>query len=651
MKNIDLKQIRECMQGVVSSEEASSCLYEVMQSEGFLPDTLEEGESYENHFGNMMEDDEICNEMFTSLMESSNECGASVKSWLKETYTSLFEDEPESEESGDDEEEHYGIGSDPNDPEPTKKKAVRNPDAETFDDIEGNLYEDEPTEEGSDNPAVAKLNKISEFAGVLISQIQPGQELEGWMEDMITMAYQDLAFVSLHLTGGMSGGAPAPAPETEPSEPEAMVQPQMSLMGSLEEEDEEDDDEEGGNDAKYLIRMKGELNKSLLKFTQSMSKLVSMMSDHGGLKASLAQQGGESEYDYFNRLIKKGAGDFNTQRTFKYLYSPASQTLAKEGGRLFGANLDEAGDILSDIFALQEYIIKKEMAVSKLEQTGANKRAAHAEPDVDVDVEDDDVDKAATMAAAGAKSGISFANKGVPAGNDFDDDDDDSIFENELPKFVPVKGKGVESDNKTNAKKENTAGEEAAKETQETVEQKSDELTNQKFSPNMETGYQKQLRNFHLGYKNPLNVDYTNEPSESFKKRVELEITTGDSRPRDEKIVGKKANIDAESTKRTGEAIIAASRDNQKFADADYQPNPELNITMPYEKTSITGSKSLKTSKTIEGKNHNVNEELERIKRLFGYEDQKLTEGVETKKATLQEDERFMKSISKKKFI
>lgn len=635
MKNIDLKQIRECMQGMVASEEASKCLYEVMQQEGFLPETLDEGESYENHFGNMMEDDDICNEMFTALMECNNDCGASAKKWLKETYTSLFEEEPE------DDEEHYGIGVDPNDPPTIKKKAVRNPDAETFDDVADNIYE-EGEEGGSDSPCVAKLHKISEFAGVLISQIQPGQELEGWMEDMITMAYQDLSFVSLHLTGGMSGGAPAP--ETEPSEPETMVQPQMSLMGSLEEEDEEeDDDEEGGEgDAKYLIRMKGELNKSLMKFGQVMSKMVSMMSDNGGVKAFLMKQGDESEYDYFNRLIKKGAGDFNMQRFFKYLYSPASSTLAKEGGKLFGANLDAAGDLLSDVFALQEYIIKKEAAVAKLEQTGANKRAAAAEPDVDVDIEDDDVDKAATAAAA--KSGISsFANKGVPAGGDFDDDDDE-LFENELPKFSPVKGKGVDNENKTTANKENTEAEKNAEDSQETVEQKTDELTNQKFSPDMENGYQKDMRNFHLGYKNPLNMDFANDVPESFKKRVELEITTGDSRPRDEKVVGKKANIDAESTKRTGEAIIQASKDNQKFADADYQANPILTTNEPYEKTSITGSKTMKG-------NRNVNEEIERMKRLFGYEDLKLNEDIETKKSTLQEDERFMKSISKKKFL
>lgn len=647
MKNIDLKQIRECMQSVVSSNEASSCLYEVMQSEGFLPDTLEEGESYENHFGNMMEDDDICNEMFTSLMESSNECGASVKKWLKETYTSLFEDEPETDDDDethfdndedDDEEEHYGVGVDINDPPIITKKAVRNPDAETYDDVADNIYED--NDENGDNPAVTKLNKISEFAGVLIDQIKPGQELESWMEDMITMAYQDLAFVSLHLTGGASK-AITPT-ETEPTEPETMIQPQMSLMGSLEEEDDEDDDE--GNDAKYLIRMKGELSKSLMKFTQSMSKLVSMMSDHGGIKTFLLKQDGESEYDYFNRLIKKGSGDFNMQRMFKYLYSPASQTLAKEGGRLFGDNLDEAGDILSDIFGLQEYIIKKEIAVSKLEQTGANKRAAHAEPDIDVDVEDDDLDKAATMAAAGAKSGINFSNKSaIPAGgNDFEDDEDD-LFENELPKFAPVKGKSVDSENKTNANKENTESETAAEDSQKTIQQKTDELTNQKFSPNMENGQQKEMRNFHLGYKNPLNLDFSNDVSDSYKKRVELEITTGDSRPRDEKIVGKKANIDAESTKRTGEAIIQASKDNQKFADADYQGNPILTKNEPYERTSITGSKTMK------GKG--VNEELERIKRLFGYEDQKLTEDVETKKSTIQEGERFMKSISKKKFL
>ena len=73
----------------------------------------------------------------------------------------------------------------------------------------------------------------------------------------------------------------------------------------------------------------------------------------------------------------------------------------------------------------------------------------------------------------------------------------------------------------------------------------------QKFAdnPNMESEFEKDIRDVkQLGAFNPLNYDFQNDVPQSYKKRVELEITTGHSRERDEKTLGKEANIDQEST-------------------------------------------------------------------------------------------------------
>ena len=76
---------------------------------------------------------------------------------------------------------------------------------------------------------------------------------------------------------------------------------------------------------------------------------------------------------------------------------------------------------------------------------------------------------------------------------------------------------------------------------------------------------------------------------EKNKDRVELEITTGHSRKRDEAKLGKEANIDQESTKKTGEKLIAASKANQGERDDFYKANPIAVTDDPYKHTSITG--------------------------------------------------------------
>lgn len=227
------------------------------------------------------------------------------------------------------------------------------------------------------------------------------------------------------------------------------------------------------------------------------------------------------------------------------------------------------------------------------------------------------------------------------------------IKENELPKFTPVKGKNVDTDNKNNAKEDGATEVNDSQKSQETVEQKIDKnkgekpggdpLKNQKFSPNMESDFHKEIDGKHLGAFNALNLDFQNDVPQSYKDRVHLEVTTGHSRVRDEATLGKEANVDHEATKRTGEAMIKASQLNQPERDKMYKANPI--ITEPYEETSVTGTKGGGKGGDLTKK---VNEDLEKMKKFFVYEDTQLNENAKKK---LNEDDILFKSVSNKKFI
>ena len=226
--------------------------------------------------------------------------------------------------------------------------------------------------------------------------------------------------------------------------------------------------------------------------------------------------------------------------------------------------------------------------------------------------------------------------------DDFEDYDEKPLKEDKLPDYKPVVGKNVQSTNKsdaTEATKEELAD---AEDSQETTEEKVDNLKNQKFSPNMETKENVETKDLALGYKNALNYDYSTEPSQDYKDRVEMEVKTGHSRKRDESKVGEEANIVKDS--KTGEKIWNASKENQTNADYDWAPNPIVTADQAYQKTTVSGK-----VKPSGEKNNKVNEDIERMKKMFGYEAKLIEENKAPKE--LNENENLFKQVSGKKFI
>jgi hypothetical protein len=220
--------------------------------------------------------------------------------------------------------------------------------------------------------------------------------------------------------------------------------------------------------------------------------------------------------------------------------------------------------------------------------------------------------------------------------------EDESINEDKLPAFKPVKGKNIDTDNKNNAKKDGKTEVKDAEKSQKTTEEKTEEKINVKFSPDMESDFQKEVKQKQIGYKNALNYTFNDGAPKSYKDRIEMEVKTGHSRKRDEAKFGKEANVDHESTERIGKTIWDASTANQEEADIDFKGNA-VQVEKSFNPGSVSGQKN---------KEHNIKEgidkDIERMKKMFVYEDMQLNEN---KKTTLSEDEILYQSVSKKKFI
>jgi hypothetical protein len=71
----------------MENKQLSGCMYETLVQEGFLPETLNEGETYEGYCKTMMEDAEICMEMVKScMMNEGSSCANEIANYISESY-------------------------------------------------------------------------------------------------------------------------------------------------------------------------------------------------------------------------------------------------------------------------------------------------------------------------------------------------------------------------------------------------------------------------------------------------------------------------------------------------------------------------------------------------------------------------------------
>ena len=636
LTNLPVSEMRNCMHEMMADENMSGCLYEVLTQEGFLPETLAEGEDYGTHCGTMMEDDMIAEEMFKSCRSNMSECGNSMQNYLNEKLT------------GD----QYKLDKNHN----------GKIDAGDFAMMHKNEAIEEGGEGGSRYMFFSNLelikHHVEEMLAMDASKIESILENgHDWAADHIATSKESIDQVFDFLTGEAAEG------QGEIEMPNNMGQPAIAIMGTEEEPmmeaDDEDDDEESPT---YLLNKKRVLDQEIAKYSKYVDKFIPMVDkldaatmnqyydaelrEVGGytneaFKDFLTKKEDESSVDYYGRLTRLGTGYADV---FSGLVEPRKRGyFAKFGDKLGFETLDMMEDVLSDIFDKKNEIYTKKADIEKIEG-GLEDRNAEKELDNDFD-------------ASPEIGSTPRAEKNIDAIVAADelglyDDDDETLEEGNLPDFKPVIGKNVQSTNKSDSEEAEKEELKDVEDSQETTEEKVDNLKNQKFAgnKNMESEFEKEIRDTKQTGFNALNLDYQNEVPQSYKDRVELEVTTGHSRKRDEAKFGKEANVDHEATKRTGEKMIAVSKANQGERDDFYKGNPILATDELYQHTSLTGKDKGGKKKPGGGDlNESALADIERMKKMFGYEEKLVVENKTPKE--LNENEILFKSVSTKKFI
>jgi len=669
LTNLSVSEMRNCMHEMMTDDNMSGCLYEVLTQEGFLPETLAEGEDYGTHCETMMEDDMIAEEMYKACASNMSECGSKMYEFINASHnTSNNEGVEMGEAKGWKSAIHSQLKhciEHGHSYEQSKKHvadAVKGWDLSMEDYLEakkefGKTNEGTELEEGGEGSRYmffSNLEQIKNQAEQLLAldhdkieaMLNSGHD---WAADHIATSKETLDHAFDFITNEMGGEATA----------DAAPMPAITVMGSEEEpmmEASDDDDDE--DSPTYLINKKRVLDQEIAKFNGYVNKFIPMIDkldsaamnqyfntelratgDYSAdeFKNFLTKDENESSVEYYDKVSNSGSG---YGAIFSALVEPRKRGFfAKYEDSIEPNVLETMEDTLSDIFDKKNEIYTKKADIEKIEGSIEDRRS---EKDLDRDV---DFDASSPKIEKNIDDILTADELGLY--------DDETLEEGNLPDFKPVVGKNVQSTNKSDSDASEKESLEDAEDSQETTEEKVDNLKHQKFAdnPNMESEFEKDIRDVkQLGAFNPLNYDFQNDVPQSYKKRVELEVTTGHSRERDEKTLGKEANIDQESTKRTGEKLLAASKANQGERDDMFKANPIIVTDDPYQPTSITGKhKDIKRKPGGGDLNESEMAEIERMKKMFGYEKELVNENK--KPTELNENEILFKSISDKKFI
>lgn len=575
LNNLPISEMRIAMQQMMEIEETSGCLYEVLVNEGFLPNELNEGGDYATELYTMMEDDDIMSEMYKSCTMNESECGGKMQEFLNEKL--------------------YG-----------KQKQL---DMNNNGEIDANdfamMRKDEEMHEGSYPEGEHYKKKITQICNDLADvnrMMDDNAELPSWIQDKMAVMYHSADAIKSYLHG-----------DTE-------------MNGINESEDDEDDES-----PTYLIAKKRVLDDEISKYIKYLEMLKPMLEKLNpesiktyfqpqsefsleGFKEFLTKNENESSIDFYNEVTKEG--DETYRIIFDGLVNPRKRGFFVRYGKEIGLEtLENMEELLSRIFDLSNSVYLKNRDIQRID----NKIKQRGEKDT----ESNSYDNSAPRLASKDELDVLSADA-LNLGVDYSDDDEDLLQEVDLPKFTPIKGKNVDSTNKTDSNKENKEGTTDADDSQETTEEKVDNLKNQKYEKNdNETKVDELLH----GFNNTLDLDYNNELTDEQIDKIKDEVMG--TPPKDH------ANVDHDS--KGGEMLYGAAkkRAEEGITQNNYTSKPDRNTILPkqeYEKTP-----SLKE-----------NAEIERLKNLFKYTDTVISEN---KKHTLDENQIFFNKVSTKKPI
>jgi hypothetical protein len=591
LNNLPISEMRIAMQQMMEIEETSGCLYEVLVNEGFLPNELNEGDDYATELSTMMEDDDIMSEMYKSCAMNESECGGKMQEWLNEKlygkqkqldkndngkidaddFTMMRKDEGMDEINKDVLQrftDQYGKKRGKEVYYATANKQDRSP--ETFEKTEGEIYEDSYPE---GEHYKIKITQISDDLADAYKMMSDNSELPSWIQDKLAVMYHSADAIKSYLHG-----------ETN----------------NLNESDDDEDDES----PTYLISKKRVLDDEITKFIKYLEMFKPMLNKLNpeniktyfqpqsefsleGFSEFLTKSENESGIDFYNRITKNG--DLTYIAIFDGLVNPRKRGFFVKYGREIGLEtLENMEELLSRIFDLSNSIYLKNRDIQKIDA----KIKQRSEKETETTGNYDNISPKLT-----SKDELdALSADALNLGSEYEDDED-LLEEADLPSFTPIKGKNVDSTNKTDSNKENKEGTTDADDSQETTEEKVDNLKNQKYEKNdNETKVDELLH----GFNNALDLDYNNDLTDDQINKIKDEVTGVP--PKDH------ANVDHDS--KGGEMLYGAAKKRAKegITQNNYTSKPDRNTILAkqeYEKTP-----SLKE-----------NAEIQRLKQLFNYFD------------------------------
>lgn len=624
MKNMSNQHMRSMMEEMALDEAMKGCMYEVLTMEGFLPETLSEGETYEEVMSTMMEDDDIMAEMYKACSMNESDCGSKMEGWINEKLTGGQKELDKNDngeidagdfamlrkEKGMDEmelseydkevmskfQDQYGKKRGKAIYYATANKQDRSP--ETFEKNEGEM------EEGSypeGEHYKVKISQICDDLADTYKMMDGNSELPAWIQDKLAVMYHSADAIKSYLHGETSG--------------------------AMNESEEDDDDSESPT---YLLNKKRVLDQEIARYSKFVDRFIPMVDKLDaaditayfqpqgeftidGFKDFLTKKEEETAVDYYEKLTQ--TGDFTYRAVLDSLVNPRKRGFfIKYGNKIGSEVLENMEDVLSDIFDMSNSIYTKKREIEKIEDTINSK----GQKDSDDSGFDDEVSANKPRLASKSELDILSADDlGL---------DDDMLEEMN----VPVKGKNVDSENKSNANKENAEATKDAEDSQETTEEKVDNLKNQKHEKN---SWEEKVDETLHGWRNNLDLDYKTGLDKDQAERIKDQASG--TAPEDH------ANVDHESE--AGKKLMDAAKmrsDDEFINDDDY--------TSKHDRTQIEKGQTYEKTTIFDKLDESVDNDINRLKSLFNYEENLVNEN---KKHSVNENELFFKQVSSKKFI
>lgn len=514
-KYLPLKHIRAFMNDIMLNENINECMYDVLKNEGFLPENLNEGESYMETCNQLMEDDDIVMEMYESCMKNESDCGEKMREWATANESLFNTEEVEVDEN----------------------QAVMNKFQDQYGEKKGKEIYYATANKQDRNPETFKVDEVKD---------EKPRNLK-YFDKLVDAYRSSLVKLSVYLN---------------------RINPEYYMRSYLL-----NTNEFNLNDFIHYIKM----------------------------------QPTESPMEYYERLTETGNPKYNM--ILNDFISPTRHRLITK----FGGNISDLGDIEDITSETFDILTRLEVLWSEFKHRQNKEKVTSRTSKID----NSDFSDASLPTSSVKRKMTAFSPDSVEYSDLFERIQ--NIYE-EFKTQKPKKGVNVDSVNKSNANKENKEITSSADKSQKTINQKVDNLKNQKYELN---DTENDLKEKLTGFRNNLDLGYSNDLTKTQKDRI-MDLASGKA-PKDH------ANVDTESE--AGDKLVDAAKlrvNNKNIGKDDY--------TSAHDVTSIEDHDVLQKTTA-------VNEQLKRMKDLYDYSDDF---ALKNKKKNSNEDDRLFESVSKK---